>query len=203
MSSPSNAPRDDSSRRPLPALVFLVGLTVLAALVWWRVLSRDDGNAAASPTCPPSPSASRARHLPEQKAIVVQVLNSTHRQGIAGAAQRALVQDGFQAPASAANDSKHYPGYHGVVTGVADIRTGPAGAPGAKLLAYYFPGSRLVRTKEQDATVLVSLGKKYHGVASQRHVRSKLKAAGITLVPVTVVPDAAYTTSRCGASPTG
>lgn len=199
MTSPSGPP---TVRRPLPALVFLLALTLLAALVWWRVLARDDGHAATQPTCTPSTTSSAPKQLPEQAAITVQVLNSTKRNGIATKAQRALVTDGFQAPAAAANDSKAYPGYHGEVKGVAEIRFGPAGAAGAKLMQYYFPGSTMVKTAEKDATVLVSLGTKYHGVASTKHVAAKLKAAGITLVRVSgALPAGTPSPSGC-ASPT-
>jgi hypothetical protein len=179
-SPPSAAP---TTRRPLPALVFLLALTVLAALVWWRVLDHDSGSAVASPTCTQS-KAAEPKHLPQQQAVVVQVLNSTKRQGIATKAQRVLVQDHFQAPAQAANDGKNYPGYSGRVKGVAQIRSGPAGVDGAKLLQYYFPGATLVTTKEKDATVLVSLGVKYKKVAPAKQVAAALKADGITLVAV-------------------
>lgn len=199
MTSPSGPP---TVRRPLPALVFLLALTLLAALVWWRVLSRDDGHAVTQPTCTPSTAASTPKQLPEQAAITVQVLNSTKRPNIATKAQDALVTDGFQAPARAANDSKVYPGYHGEVKGIAEIRSGPAGIAGAQLVQYYFPGSTLVKTGEKDATVLVSLGAKYHGVASAKHVAAKLKAAGITLVRVSgAVPGGTPSPSNC-ASPT-
>lgn len=177
-------PGPSVTRRPLPALVFLLALTLLAALVWWRVLARDDGHAAANPTCTPSTAASQPKQLPQQAAITVQVLNSTKRSLIATKAQRALVKDGFQAPAAAANDGKTYPGYSGRVKGVAEIRYGPAGKAGAQLLAYYFPGATMVTTDEKDATVLVSLGEKYKHPASAKHVAATLKADGITLIRV-------------------
>ncbi len=171
-------------RRPLPALVFLLALTLLAALVWWRVLARSTGHASATPSCGSSTGAPAPRELPEQAAITVQVLNSTKRHGIAGAAQRVLVRDGFNAPAPAANDGKGFPGYSGVVKGVAEIRSGPNAIDGATLVQYYFPGAKLVQTNEKDSTVLVSLGLKYKRVATQRQVTAKLRADGIKLVPV-------------------
>ncbi|HZY75919.1 MAG TPA: LytR C-terminal domain-containing protein [Jatrophihabitantaceae bacterium] len=207
MTSPPSAPSGGSAsepgtRRPLPALVFLLALTLLAALVWWRVLARSSDDAAAGPTCTPSTAAAQPKQLPEQEAITVTVLNSTKRQGIATKAQRALVQDGFQAPASAANDSKAYPGYSGKITGVAEIRYGPDGSQGAQLLQYYFPGAKLVKTNSKDSTVLVSLGTKYKNVASQHAVTAALKADAIKLVPVAGAPDLQSSSSACGtASP--
>lgn len=202
---PSGAPGSSTGsygRRPLPALVFLLALTLLAALVWWRVLARGSDNAAAGPTCTPSTSAAKVKQLPEQAAITVTVLNSTKRQSIASKAQRVLVRDGFQAPAAAANDSKAYPGYSGEVTGVAQIRYGPAGSQSAQLLQYYFPGATLVKTNATDATVLVSLGTTFKQVTAQKNVTAALKSNGIKLVPVAGVPDVASSSSSCAtASP--
>jgi len=214
MTSPPSAPSGGSgasgsangpgSRRPLPALVFLLALTLLAALVWWRVLARSPEDAAAGPSCTPSTSAAQPKDLPEQEAITVTVLNSTKRQGIATKAQRTLVHDGFQAPASAANDSKAYPGYSGKVTGVAEIRYGPDGSQGAQLLQYYFPGAKLVTTDAKDSTVLISLGAKYKKVASQQDVTAALKADGIKLIAVAGAPDVETSTSTCSTpSPSG
>jgi hypothetical protein len=138
--------------------------------------------------------------LPELAAITVTVLNSTKRQGIATKAQRALVRDGFQAPAGAANDSKAYPGYSGKITGVAEIRYGPDGSQGAQLLQYYFPGAKLVKTDAKDSTVLVSLGAQYKKVAAQKIVTAALKSDGIKLVAVAGAPDVG-TDNTCG--PTG
>jgi hypothetical protein len=179
--------------------VFLLALTLLSALVWWRVLARSSDDAAAGASCTPSTPAAQGKELPEQAAITVTVLNSTKRQGIATKAQRALVRDGFQAPAQAANDSKAYPGYSGKITGVAEIRYGPDGSQGAQLLQYYFPAAKLVRTSSKDSTVLVSLGTKYKKVASQKAVTAALKADGVKLVPVAGAPD--ISTDTC--SPTG
>jgi hypothetical protein len=202
MTSPSGPP---TVRRPLPALVFLLALTLLAALVWWRVLARDDGHAATEPACTPSTASTAPKHLPERAAVTVQVLNSTKRQGIATRAQKVLTQAGFDTPAAAANDSKDYPGYSGEIKGVAQIRYGPSGKPGAQLLHYYFPDATMVPTGEKDATVLVSLGETYSGkvlVATAKQVPAKLRAAGITLVRVSgAVPQGTPSAGSC-ASPT-
>lgn len=187
-SAPPAAPSTGPSRRPLPALVFLLALTLLAALVWWRVLDRGSGDAAAGPSCTPSTSAARPKELPEQQAITITVLNATKRHGIATKAQRVLVRDGFQAPAAAANDAKTYPGYSGRVSGVAEIRYGPGGSQGAQLLQYYFPGATLVKTDAKDATVLISLGAGYKQVALQKDVAAALKADDVKLVAVSGTP---------------
>ncbi|HLY33447.1 MAG TPA: hypothetical protein VKQ07_02840, partial [Jatrophihabitantaceae bacterium] len=66
----TEAPR----RRPLPALICLAALTLLTALVWWRVLHRDSGSAKAAPTCTPTAT---AQILPKPSAVTLSVLNST------------------------------------------------------------------------------------------------------------------------------
>jgi hypothetical protein len=179
-----------TKRRPLPAMLFLLALCLLAGLVWWRVINRDDGHAQAKPTCTPSKA---AKTLPEPAAVTVTVLNSTTRNGIAGAARTVLIQDGFRSPDKAQNDGKDFGGTDQPVAGIAEIRYGPSGADGAKLLAYYFPGATLVKTPSTDPTVLVSLGTQYKTVSPQTTVTAALKAAGITLVPTTGVPNSAPT----------
>ncbi len=86
MSSPTK-------RRPLPALVLLIALTLLTSLVWWRVLHRGDGHAASGSTCP-TPSSS-ASVLPRPASVAVSVLNSTSRVGLARATATALTKLGF------------------------------------------------------------------------------------------------------------
>jgi hypothetical protein len=189
MTSPTASP---TKRRPLPALVFLLALCLLAALVWWRVLHRDSGtHTASTPTCTTSAA---PKTLPEPQAITLAVLNSTKRQGIAGGARTTLLTDGFHVPNVAGNDSA-VAGGHGLVPQVAEIRYGPLGASAAKLVLYYFPGAKMVTSKATDATVTVSLGTAYKAVATQTAVTAALKADGISLKPTTGAPDAGSASS--------
>ena len=165
-----------TTRRPLPALVFLVALTLLAALVWWRVLDRDSGHASAEPSCTPSTSGSAPKQLPEQRAVVVQVLNSTKRNGLGARVSSALSDAGFNVPSQAKNDN---PKTH--IAGVAEIRYGPSGASGARLLRYYFPGATLVPTTSKSATVVVSLGQRYAKISTSQAVAAQLRAGRIAL----------------------
>ena len=157
------------TRRPLPALIALIALLLFTGLVWWRVLHRGEGKASgcATPTTSSSSSPAPAA-LPAPPDVTVQVLNSTNRAGIASKARTVLVGYGFKSPKDAAND-KHR------VRGVAEIRFGTAGAKAAQLLAFYFPGAKLVPTAtEKTATVVVSLGSKYTKVASTDSVKAAL-----------------------------
>jgi hypothetical protein len=167
-------------RRPLPALIALLALLLLTALVWWRVLNRDTGSPAAS-GCPststPSPAAAS---LPAPSLITLQILNATHRNGIAGKARTTLVSDGFDIPQAAGNDKPKVK-----IPGVAEIRYGPKGKDAAKLVRYYLPGAKLVPTSSKSATVVVSLGERYRGIASPSTVQAALKRAQIELTTTT------------------
>ncbi|MGH3494586.1 MAG: LytR C-terminal domain-containing protein [Sciscionella sp.] len=181
-----------TKRRPLPALVFLLALTLLAALVWWRVLHRDsEHTAAATPTCKTTQA---PKQLPEPAAVTLTVVNSTKRQGLAGKARKALLKDGFQIPGPAINDEKSL-GYHGVIPQVAEIRHGPLGASGAQLVAYYLPGAKMVTSKAKDSTVIVALGTKFKAPVAEARVASALKADGITLKRTTGAPDTGESSS--------
>lgn len=163
-------------RRPVPALVALLALLLLTALVWWRVLNRDSGSDSGSAAgCSTTTDTPRAV-LPDPSQVTIKVLNSTHRNGIAGKARTALVSDGFNSPSPAANDKPKVK-----IGGVAEIRYGKRGQDGARLLHYYFPGARLVHTDTKSATVVVSLGRKYREVASPSAVQAALRHKDIQL----------------------
>jgi LytR cell envelope-related transcriptional attenuator len=158
------------TRRPLPALIALLALLLLTSLVWWRVMHRDTGKTTAAPC----PTHAAAETLPAPARITVTVLNATKRNGIGARTRTALVDDGFNVPRAAANDSPK-----AKVPGVAEIRYGPAGKKGATLLRYYFPGARLVPTTSKTAAVVVSLGNRFVRMAAAATVQAALKRDNI------------------------
>lgn len=170
-------------RRPLPALVLLLALCVLAALVWWRVLNRDGTSADASPSCRPSAPSTVAGQLPNPASVRVLVLNSTDRSGLAGTARTALVTAGFAAPDPAGNDAVQYGGNGKAIAGVAEVRYGPAAEAGARLLAYYLPGAKLVERDTEGSTVVVALGEKFDKIATKDAVLARLAADRLTMAP--------------------
>jgi LytR cell envelope-related transcriptional attenuator len=202
-------------RRPWPALVFLVILTLLAAVVWWRVLERDKPKhhptaakhtTKSTPVCPSTPPATPPTVLPVPSKITVRVLNSTERAGIAAAATKLLKTDGFKTE-KAQNDSVAYGGTGKEVIGVAQIRYEPAQLGAATLLSYYFPratmkvidskptskptGQSTTKSTGQSTTVLISLGSTYRKPATKIAVRRQLKAAHLrvrAVVPPADVP---------------
>jgi hypothetical protein len=169
-------------RKPLPALAFLLALSLLTGLVWWRVLHRSDTKASAMPVCSSSAPASPSANIsvvPSPAAVTITVLNSTQKAGLAGAATTALAKLGFKTGKAANDDTDRAP-----VTGVAEIRYGPAGAAGAKLLSFYVPESTLVLDTRAGANIDLALGAKYTVLASTTSVKAAMVSAHISQLPL-------------------
>ena len=171
-------------RRPLPALVAIAALTLLTALVWFRVLHRGTGSAATTPKACPTPTVtSTPSVLPKPNLVTLIILNSTNRNGLAAGAKKALVKDGFKV-GEVTDDSTTYGG-HGTITGVAEIRYGPSAAAAATLLTYYLPGATLVATDSSASSVIVALGNKYKAPAVAASVSAALLSAHATTATTT------------------
>jgi hypothetical protein len=161
-----------TTRRPLPALAFLLVLTVLTAIVWWRVLHRPDSSTGSQnpvvvqPTrCTPG---AKAVALPKPSAVTVQVLNGAGRDQLAGTVTALLKARGFKTgkPDDAA-----------ALSGVGQIQFGPTGKAGATLVSYYLPGATLVSQRRSDAGVTVVLGSGYKALASAATVSKAVSQA--------------------------
>jgi LytR cell envelope-related transcriptional attenuator len=184
-----------SGRRPLPAVAFLVGLLLLTALVWWRVIHRTDNADAAhtaGPNCTTSPPASSAS-VPAPADVSVQVLNSTQRAGLASSVSKALTKDGFKPAGTPANDSTTHP----PVAGVAEIRFGPTGKAAATLLSFYLPGAALAPDQRANGTVDVALGAKFTALATPTAVTKALISAKLTQESPSRTAAATPSTPRC------
>jgi len=160
-------------RRPLPALAFLLALSILTGIVWWRVLHRAEPTGSASN---PSPSqsarctpGSRAVKLPAPTSVTVTVLNGAGREQLAGTVSSQLKSRGF---------ATGTPGNAPALTGVGEIRYGTAGRAGATLLSYYLPGAKLAAASRRDAKVEVVLGSGFKALASAATVTRAVAAAG-------------------------
>ena len=175
-STPASSPRH-APRRPLPAVICLVALIVLAAIVWWRVLGRSrrlGGQEAA----PPAAVRRAPPVLPQPKQVALTVYNSTGRTGLAKTTAAAFTKLGFTSR-TFGNDPSSLP-----VAGVAEIRFVPADKDAAGLLAYYLPGAKLVPLDAAtDPALAVALGTEVHRAAGTDAVSSALKSAGASQVP--------------------
>jgi hypothetical protein len=156
-----------SARRPLPALAFLLALTVLTAIVWWRVLHRTDASASApvkvtqAPTCTPTGASAT---IPKPVSVTVKVRNGAQRDGLASAVTAQLKARGFTT--TAADTVTVQSELATLGSEVAEIRFGAAGKAGATLLSYYLPGSKLVVISRSGASVDVVLGKSFKSLAT-------------------------------------
>lgn len=177
-------------RRPLPALVAIAALTLLTALVWFRVLHRGvettQTHTSSHSPCP-TPTVAAASVLPKPPLVTLIVLNSTTRGGLASGARKTLIADGFKVPAQATNDGTAYGG-HGEVLGIAEIRFGPAQRYAAALVGYYLPGATMVATDSSSASVIVSLGAKYKTLASPTAVAAAITQAHAKLTSPAPTP---------------
>ena len=165
-----------TTRRPLPALAFLLALTVLTAIVWWRVLHRDTGASAthtpaavARPTASSTCTAHKPVTLPKPAAVTVQVLNGNGQSGLAATVAGQLKSLGF------ANTS--YGNAGSTIASVGELHYGAAGAQSGKLLSYYLPGFKLIPVSRAGASVDVVLGQAYKGLASPASVKAALAKA--------------------------
>ncbi|HEV7191990.1 MAG TPA: LytR C-terminal domain-containing protein [Jatrophihabitantaceae bacterium] len=178
---------EGTTRRPLPALICLLALTLLTALVWWRVLNRNDSHASTTKVC--STSAAPVV-LPRPAALSVTVLNSTNRAQLAKKTAAVLAKDGFVI-ATYGNDTT-------LVAGVAEIRYSADQQPGASLLGYYFSGARMVPLDaNSESKLVVALGAKFVTVSAPAAVQAAITAAHASQAPVGSTSVAAPTTPTC------
>lgn len=166
--------RPSATRRPLPALVFLLVLALLTAIVWWRVIHRASSEAAPKPS--PSCSPTAITVVPAPGAVTLHVLNGTTRNGLAANVRASLAKDGFIV-ADIGNDDVP-------VVSVAEIRYGPAGRAAARLVAYYVPGATLIGSARTDNQVEISLGAKFKALNTKTTVTKEMAQDHVTQQPL-------------------
>ena len=171
-------------RRPLPALLMIGVLSLLAGAVWWQVLQRPVTSAGATAGC----VSVAPGQLPSPKAVQVRVYNATERSGLARNIAGQLTSRGFRINTTGNAPLSTIRG----VQGVAEVRYGPAGAGAARLLHLYFPGSQLLPDARTDSVVDVALGPRFRALASQGQLARTLRA---TTAPAPAAPSS--TTSGC------
>src|SRR6266536_5477024 len=163
-----------SARRPVPALIFLLGLSLLTALVWWRVIHRSDSDhPKAAKTC----QSATTNVVPQPGAVSVKVLNSTERNHLARNTATTFNRLGFHVIGYGDDDPNV------VVNGVAEIRYGTKGTQSATLLSFYLPGATLVPTQTADSQVVVSLGTKFKAVATTAQAKKTMASQHVTQLP--------------------
>lgn len=178
-------------RRPLPALIFLGVLAVMAGLVWNQVLESAHQERADARTCPPSPVPVEALQdvvappgevlppdaldgtapLPARSALV-RVLNASGQNRQATAVTESLRELGFAKLADPGND-KLYP--EGALACHGQIRFGAQGVAAARTLSLLVPCAELVRDDRKDATVDLAVGQRFDHVTPRPEGRKALE----------------------------
>lgn len=166
-------------RRALPALVLLLGLSVLAGVVWLRVLDRVDAGATpAAAGCGTRPGTA------VDSRVELRVYNSTAREGLARSVSEQLRGRGFVVIATANDpliDLRD-------VRGSAEVRYGPRGAKQAELVRRQVPGAKLFRDAREDAVVDLALGPAYKRLATAAELAKGRQGQGLAAAPVTTAP---------------
>jgi hypothetical protein len=155
-------------------LAFLLALTVLTGIVWWRVLHRADGQQAVASapktSAPALCNKGKPIALPAPKSVTVYVWNANGTNGLAGKIDGQLKSRGF----SSAGFNTYNPAQ---IAGVGEIHFGTAGKSGATLLSYYLPGAKLVTVTRPDARVDVVLGTGFKALAAPAAVNKSVANA--------------------------
>jgi hypothetical protein len=152
--SPVSLRKRRQRRRALITLgVVLLGLffAFWYALSYFESDSQSQAGASAGPTCQP---ADPNVLTPQQ--VTVRVLNATNRTGLAASTAKGLASRGFDVSGAANDSSKRK------TPAVAEVRYGPQGEAGAKLVLTVMPkGTKLYNDKRKGAKLDVVLGTKF------------------------------------------
>ena len=169
-------------RRPLPALIVFLVLSLIAAIVWIKVLGSDSSSSDAISCDPPAgppvtisgqPPTTLGQPLDRDaldktvpapaSQVLVKVVNASTQRGQAGEVTEGLRQLGFAQVAAPDND----PLYLGSKTAAfalscrAQIRFGQQGTAAARTLSLIEPCAQLIKDNRQDPTVDLALGKEF------------------------------------------
>ncbi|WP_043844303.1 envelope integrity protein Cei [Amycolatopsis taiwanensis] len=153
--------------RPLPAVIVLVVLGLVAMVVWVRAIaSKADIDAQTRCSPPATPPAGviftsvghgaldDAAPLPLEQ-VAVRVLNASQSRGLASITTESLRQQGFTQVAPPDNDPA-YPQGNAKCRG--QIRFGEHGTSAARTLSFVAPCAELVKDNRADATVDLVIG---------------------------------------------
>lgn len=145
--------RARSGRRPLPPLIFLLVLALVALGVWWNVFRQDaELQAEKDAACAEADAAPPAL---DPATVSVRVLNASDQGGLAQSVADDLGARGFTI-AEIANDRSGRE-----VAGVGEVRHGPSGKGTAAFVALYLPGAGSYQDTRADSKVDLVLGPEF------------------------------------------
>jgi LytR cell envelope-related transcriptional attenuator len=158
--------RARSGRRPIPPLVFLLVLALVALGVWWNVLRADaERRATEEAACE---SAAEAPPSLDPTTIAVRVLNATDTAGEAQRVAQQLQQRGFIID-EIGND-----GTDRDVTGVGEVRHGRPGRDTARYLSLYAPGATTYEDTRATGLVDLVIGPEFTDLAAAEEIEAAL-----------------------------
>ena len=169
--------RRQKSSRPTWLVALLVVVALLVAVgIGYGILSlvRGSSDSSASESAAPVPNpcvttmVAAGDALPKPAKVKVNVYNATATSGLASKTATAVEKRGFTI-VDVANDPTGK-----AITGVAQIRFGTKGEPGARLLLLYLPGAELVQLDRKGRQVDLAVGDGYTDLASQAEVDAQL-----------------------------
>lgn len=181
-------------RRPLPALIMLGLLGLVATVVWLNVANKEpqaqgvrcEPGAPATATSgqsapPPRPEAGQhvdqagldqtAGAPPDQ--VGVKVLNAGTQRGKAGLVSEGLKQLGFTQVGQPSDDPVFYPSKDMKCRG--QIRFGQQGSSAARTVSLLDPCLELIKDNRQDASVDVVIGDKFDELPIKAETRQVLR----------------------------
>jgi hypothetical protein len=174
-----------SARRPVPALVFLLALAVLAVVVWVRVADRDSSADVGATNCAQAPQ------LPANSAVTVTVLNGNGATGLASQVLDAFAAYGFAK--GNVGDADPLPGY-------ATVTSGPNATAAALLVSLYLPESTVTQDTREDSTVTVTVGQKFISLSTLDQVKAAMVKAQVSQTPA--APSGSASGASTSPSPT-
>ena len=170
-------------RRPLPALIVIGVLGLVAMFIWVRAITtKQDVDAALRCDPPPTPPAGmtytnlgytaldETAPVPPDR-IAVKVLNASERRGQAAITTESLRQLGFTQIAPPEND----PAYVNTEASCrGQLRFGDNGSSAARTLSLVVPCVELVRDNREDAGVDLAIGSGFGDVMPTQAARDIL-----------------------------
>ena len=159
------APR--RTRRPIPALVFLLVLALAALGVRFNVLSNEEEkDAARAAAC--SSAVAAVPEAVDPATVKINVLNAGDVAGKAAEVATTLESRSFVIGLKENDRSGNE------VTGVGEVRYGPGREGLARFVAVQLPGATLRQDDRAEATIDLVIGPDFAGLASQEAVDAAL-----------------------------
>jgi hypothetical protein len=179
----SGAPTSTRRARRRRALITMGVVALLLFFAFWYAYSYY--SASGKPTAIPTATCTRTT-APTPATVTVNVYNATDRNGLAAKTAAEVRRRGFKV-ATVANDPLQR-----TVAGTAEVRYGPSGAAGGKLVLALVRGAKAHPDGRTDASVDLVLGNKFTALA----VVPKAKPAPKP------IPKPSTTTTKPAATPT-